>query len=310
VNRSKALPTPVRESLGDAVAVSLPVLGPDSAEVPIDTPSLLNLYETGSKTALSKLRKRLLVVLCAVKLSRSQNFDSMQKGQLLDQLHEAVSQDLISFRSSILNFDFKRLADGIIDEDGGLAGRHASKKTNVLGKLSLEEVRSDMEKLKLPTWFKTAPKHPGDVRWGKFKADEWKAFCTVNLPITLTRLWGLKPKHDRQYQMLENFLHLVTAVTCANQRKLTDDTIKLYDLHISAYLNGFVQLFPFANITPYQHLSLHFSSHLRRWGPTHSWRCFAFERYNGVLQALPTNNKFGLWKIFHDCNKASQPVSR
>lgn len=166
-----------------------------------------------------------------------------------------------------------------------------------------------MQKLELPTWFRTAPKHPGEVRWGKFKADKWKAFCTVNLPITLARLWGSKPKHDRQYKMLENFLHLVTAVTYANQWTLTEDTINLYDLHMSAYLNGFVELYPFANISPYQHLSLHFSSHLRRWGPTHSWRCFAFERYNGILQAVPTNNKFGLWK-FLVTHTDSQAVSR
>jgi hypothetical protein len=221
----------------------------------------------------------------------------MRREQLLDQLHEAVSRDLISFVSIIRLHDFKRLADGIVDEDGGLVGQHALKKTNVLGKNTLKEVRSDMQQLKLPTWFKTAPKHPGEVRWGKFKADEWKAFCSVNLPITLTRRWGLKPKHDRQYKMLENFLHLVTAVTYANQRMLTEDIVNLYDLHMSAYVSGFVQLYPFANISPYQHLSLHFASHLRRWGPTHSWRCFAFERYNGVLQDLPTNNKFGLWKF-------------
>ncbi len=151
-----------------------------------------------------------------------------------------------------------------------------------------------MERLILPTWFQTAPKHPGEVQWGKFKADEWKAFCNVNLPITLTRLWGGGRKGDRQYQMLENFLHLVTAVKHANQRTLTDDAIRLYDSHMSTYLNGFIRLYPFANISPYQHLSLHFASQLHRWGPTHSWRCYAFERYNGILQGLPTNSKFGL----------------
>jgi hypothetical protein len=187
----------------------------------------------------------------------------------------------------------QRLAEGIVDEDGTLLDQDPSKKTNVLGKDTLREIRNDMEKLRLPSWYRTAPKHPGEIWWGKFKADEWKSFCTVNLPITLSRLWGKRPKVDRHYCMLENFLHLVTAVNLANQRTITEEQIIQYQSHITSYLKGFIDLYPFASITPYQHLSVHFSTHLRRWGPTHSWRCFAFERYNGVIQGLPTNNKFG-----------------
>lgn len=150
-----------------------------------------------------------------------------------------------------------------------------------------------MEVIGLPSWFQKAPKNPGDVKWGKFKADEWKAFCTVNLPITLTRLWGSRPKTDKHYQMLENFMHLVAAVKIATMRVLNSADIDLYDQHMKLYLKGFAMLYPFINITPYQHLALHFSTHLRRFGPTHSWRCFAFERYNGIIQDIPSNYKFG-----------------
>jgi len=150
-----------------------------------------------------------------------------------------------------------------------------------------------MNKIKLPSWFNRAPKHPGEINWGKFKADEWKAFCTVNLPITLTRLWGSLPHEDKKYKMLKNFLHLVTAIKIANKHTIDEADISLYEKHIGLYTSGFLELYPFANITPYQHLSLHFSTHLRRFGPTHSWRCFAFERFNGIIQGLPINNKFG-----------------
>ena len=249
-------------------------------------------YEKGSTSALGRLRKSLLVVLCSVKFGL--NCDDMRKKELLDQIYEAVSR-YVSFLSKWLRLTLrcKRLADGIVDEDGTLIDQTTTKITNVLGKDTLREIRNDMEKFKLPSWFRAAPKHPGEIRWGKFKADEWKSFCSVNLPITLSRLWGKRSKVDRHYRMLENFLHLVTAVNYANQRTITEEQIAQYHSHIVTYLKGFVTLYPFANITPYQHLSLHFSTHLRRWGPTHSWRCFAFERYNGILQGLPTNNKFG-----------------
>ncbi|KAF9487261.1 hypothetical protein BDN71DRAFT_1458672 [Pleurotus eryngii] len=39
-------------------------------------------------------------------------------------------------------------------------------------------------------------------------------------------------------------------------------------------------------------MALHFGPFLRRFGPTHSWRCFPFERYNGIIQKIPTNNRY------------------
>jgi hypothetical protein len=47
------------------------------------------LYDKGSKTALRKLRKPLLAVLCAVKFGR--NCEAMKKEELLDEIYEAAS---------------------------------------------------------------------------------------------------------------------------------------------------------------------------------------------------------------------------
>lgn len=115
----------------------------------------------------------------------------------------------------------QRFADGILDENGDLIEEDESnsrrKDQVVLGQDTLQAICDDMDRIKLPSWFNRAPKHPGEVKWGKFKADEWKAFCSVNLPITLTRLWGSLPKQHRRYQMLRNFLQMVTAVKVANK---------------------------------------------------------------------------------------------
>ena len=115
-----------------------------------------------------------------------------------------------------------------------------------------------MERLSLPSWFPPAPSHPGEVKWGKFKAAEWKSFCTVNLPITLTRLWGSLPVTDRHYLMLQNFLQLVAAIKLANGRTITIDQIVQYEQHMRSYLTGLVDLYPWISITPYQHMALHF----------------------------------------------------
>ncbi|THV01678.1 hypothetical protein K435DRAFT_654794 [Dendrothele bispora CBS 962.96] len=184
---------------------------------------------------------------------------------------------------------------GITDEDNKVikGSKKSRKNTAVLGKQRLSEVREDMSKLRLPSWMSQAPSRPGDTAHGKFSADQWRAFCTINLPITLIRLWALEPKDSREFQMLTNFMHLVTAVRLANMRTITQDRIDMFEEHMHMYLEGVRRLFPERNITPYQHMSMHFGSMLKRFGPVHSWRCFPFERYNYLLQNIPTNSRMG-----------------
>lgn len=204
----------------------------------------------------------------------------------------------------------KRKRDGIVDDEGKIiktvkkttkerrSKQHnlpvaSNSQTRVLGKKTLQQICDDMEQLQLPSWVSKAPSHPGESKWGKFSADQWRAFCTINLPITLIRLWGSRPKDSREHRMLVNFMHLVTAVKLATMRKTSPSRIAQYEDHMHQYLEGVLVLFPGTGITPYQHMALHFGEQLRRFGPTHSWRCFPFERYNYLLQKIPTNNKFG-----------------
>jgi hypothetical protein len=169
----------------------------------------------------------------------------------------------------------------------------AWKQTCVLGRRVLQEVRNDANRMQLPSWLSPAPKHPGEKKWGKFTAAQWRAFCTINLPITLIRLWGGKDKDTREHRMLVNFMHLVTAIKLATMRTMTPTRIEQYQSHMHQYLQSLLDLYPHTSITPYQHLSLHFGAHLQRFGPNQAWRCFPFERYNFLMQQIPTNSKFG-----------------
>ncbi|THU84891.1 hypothetical protein K435DRAFT_686652 [Dendrothele bispora CBS 962.96] len=191
---------------------------------------------------------------------------------------------------------------GITDEHNKVINKIGSKKgksktSAVLGKERLAEVRDDMAKLNLPSWMARAPRDPGGTSHGKFSADQWRAFCTVNLPITLIRIWGNEAAGTREHQMLINFMHLVAAVRLVNMRTMTETRIREFESHMRLYLHGVRELFPEKNITPYQHMSLHYGSMLRRFGPVHSWRCFPFERYNYVLQKIPTDSRLGEFYI-------------
>ncbi len=100
-------------------------------------------------------------------------------------------------------------------------GRSKSK-LGVIGQDTLYEIWKDMgpRRMELPTCVTPAPANIGVPKAGKLTADQWRTACTINLVITLIRLWGMKSHDDRHYHMLANFMdyHLEwkTIVTLSN----------------------------------------------------------------------------------------------
>ncbi|TDL15157.1 hypothetical protein BD410DRAFT_855780 [Rickenella mellea] len=150
-----------------------------------------------------------------------------------------------------------------------------------------------LDRTTLPSWVAPAPANVGSTRAGKLSADQWRSLCTVNLVITLVRLWGGKPRNDRHYWLLQNFMDLVTAAKLGTMRSMTQARIDGFVLHLHRYLENMLELFPHIGVTPNQHLSFHVALLLHRFGPSHAWRCWSFERWNHVLQNINTNMKFG-----------------
>ncbi|KAI0694480.1 hypothetical protein C8T65DRAFT_585017 [Cerioporus squamosus] len=154
----------------------------------------------------------------------------------------------------------------------------------------LQQLRSDIKKMFMPSWLEKPPSNIGDASHGKLKADHWRTLCTVSMVITLVRLWGHAHASKEEAEALENFMHLVTAVDLATRRSMNPDRANAYDSHMEAYLQGLRTLYD-ADLVPNHHLSLHLKDCLLLFGPTHGWWVFPFERYNGLLQRLKTNHK-------------------
>lgn len=154
----------------------------------------------------------------------------------------------------------------------------------------LQEVRSDIQRIYLPSWLEKPPSNIGDASHGKLKADHWRTLCTVTMVITLVRLWGHTRASQEESDALENFMHLVAAVDLATRRSMSVDRANTFDSHMEAYVQGLRTIYE-ADLVPNHHLSLHLKDCLLLFGPTHGWWAFPFERYNGLLQRLKTNNK-------------------
>lgn len=164
----------------------------------------------------------------------------------------------------------------------------------VLGRETLAEVHTDLNRTTVPSWVSPVPKNAGTKQHGKLSADQWRTLCTIHLPITLIRIWGQKNEGSRERRMLDNFLDLVTAVEVAGMLITSDAHIAEYQRAILRYLRTMQDLYKDAPFKPNHHLAIHVGDTiLPQFGPLHPIRAFHTERNNFTLQMENTNMKFG-----------------
>ncbi|RPD68460.1 hypothetical protein L226DRAFT_473395 [Lentinus tigrinus ALCF2SS1-7] len=154
----------------------------------------------------------------------------------------------------------------------------------------LDQLRSDIRQMFLPSWLEKPPSNIGDASHGKLKADHWRTLCTTSMVITLVRLWGSPSSSPEEFEVLENFMHLVAAVDFATRRSMNAARAITFETHMETYLRGIRSIYK-VDLVSNHHLSLHLKECLLLFGPTHGWWAFPFERYNGLLQRLKTNQK-------------------
>ncbi|KAN0074682.1 hypothetical protein V8E55_011731 [Tylopilus felleus] len=142
-----------------------------------------------------------------------------------------------------------------------------------------------MAKTILPSWVGRAPRNLGCSSHGKLKADQWRTACLVNLIITLATA--------KETALLRNFLSLVIAIRWATMRCITPVHIAIVEDHLVYYTKSTAAIFGEKVLVVNNHASLHTPECLRAFGPVQGWWAFPFERFNGIIQRLNTNDKLG-----------------
>ncbi|KAH9834090.1 uncharacterized protein C8Q71DRAFT_725300 [Rhodofomes roseus] len=182
-------------------------------------------------------------------------------------------------------------------------GPYDISKFRVLTQDVINQIRHDIKTTYLPSWLERPPSNFGSASHGKLKADHWRTVCTINMVITLVRIWGASTASKGEHRLLENFIHLVIAVELASRRSMDAGRARLFDHHMFEYLRTLRDLFE-NNLVPNHHLSLHLSTCLQLFGPVHGWWAYPFERFNGIIQRLSTNNQIDkipltYMRVFH-----------
>lgn len=159
-----------------------------------------------------------------------------------------------------------------------------------------------------PSWYNSVPYNFGDADAGKLKADEWRSFATLYLPLALVKVWGPDSEHKSQtarkakQDALDHTMLLVSAIILACYRRTSRERAAAYRDCITTYLSRFQTTYPSSHqktFTPNSHGSVHIYDFLLLFGAVHSWWTFPFERLVGVLQRLKSNHKRGaLMRLF------------
>lgn len=165
----------------------------------------------------------------------------------------------------------------------------ASKPVHLMDKFVIDQIREDMRKTILPGWINRAPHNFGSASHGKLSADHWRTLFTINLVITLVRLWGHSKASEKKIELLQNFMALVSVIRFATARTISEDQIQIVELQLQEYYRTLSKLTE--KFYPSHHLSLHIPECLRRFGPVHGWWSYPYERYNGIMQRQNHNGK-------------------
>ncbi|KAI0690825.1 hypothetical protein C8T65DRAFT_587629 [Cerioporus squamosus] len=236
-----------------------------------------------SSNALDKLRKGYIVAIAKLndvlledkKLTKAAYIKSLIKWTI-DETHPISVPTVLNYDTT----DFHLQSEGPTDIS----------KFRVLSYDILQTIRHDIGQTHLPSWLQRPPSNFGSASHGKLKADQWRTVCTVSMVITLFRLWSSPNASQHDKDLLDNFLHLVSAVDLASRRSMSQDRAAAYDEHMYSYLRGLQELFDH-QFVPNHHLSLHLYECLVLFGAVNGWWAFPFERYNGLIGMTNTNNK-------------------
>ena len=159
-------------------------------------------------------------------------------------------------------------------------------KSILIGKQILSDAQFDILQHRVDSI--TAPpdigRIPQKIRSGfaSFTADQWKNWVLY---------FSLFVLHDLlDSDVLECWRHFVQACRVITAKHILLEEVQLSDAHLKQVCMRMQRLFERQSITPNMHMHCHLRSCIFDFGPLHGFWLYPFERYNGLLGAMPQNN--------------------
>ena len=141
-------------------------------------------------------------------------------------------------------------------------------------------IQEKVDNIKVPAKLRRIP-HNISSNFSSLTADQWKNWIFVYSLYTLHRI--LPMEHYTCSSLFVDACHY-----------LLQPSISLLDLNQAdtkfiEFATSFQMLYGKCHTTPNMHLHLHIKECVLNYGPVHSFWCFPFERFNGVLGSFQKN---------------------
>ena len=245
--------------------------------------------ETPTKNKLSSFSIPVLHALCSELKMHPPTFSGTSRRKA-----PYIAVLLVGQVFSIINLS-NMLSQGEASADQGKDENNTSPTETVtkvtLGKKEIREIQKHISKTMRPSWQAPLPANFGMAGQGKLKADEWRTAIEFDLVVSVMQL--LYKRGERGKRLAESTMVLAIAIGKGTSHQMTAEHEDEYTRNMTAYLGSVLKLFPEKRLKPNHHAALHLGEFLLRFGPTHGWWMFPFERLHGMLQQVNTNNKMG-----------------
>ena len=153
---------------------------------------------------------------------------------------------------------------------------------NFITNQDFNKIQDWVDKIMVPTGIGRIP-YKINSGFSCFTADQWKNW---------TLYYSLLVLHDvLDTEHLECWRHFVLACRLLCRKILTTRDLQLADALIMQFCKRTEQLYGKEAITPNMHMHAHLRSCIEDYGPIHSFWLYAFERYNGLFEKIPNNNR-------------------
>ena len=125
--------------------------------------------------------------------------------------------------------------------------------------------------------------HKVESSFSGFTADQLKNWTNY---FSIMALYDILPKEHMQC-----WRYFVQASRLLCQTTITDAEIELADAFLLQFCCRVENLYGKEIVTPNMHLHCHLKQSLYDYGPIHNFWLFSYERYNGILENFPSNNR-------------------
>lgn len=161
----------------------------------------------------------------------------------------------------------------------------------------LQEIRAHISSTIRPSGLSRPPSNFGEPSHGKLTAAQWQSAVEFDITVSLIQLFYMHSEHSQMTKRRRNIARstmlLALAIRWGTSRRTSDHHAHRYQAYMFEYLTSIRHLFPETKLHPNHHNALHYPDFLPRFGPSHGWWTFPYERIIGLLQRISTNHKVG-----------------